>query len=303
MSDKTGGRASVPPRGGEGGALEDLFEGARADGFTPGEMNELSSRLGVATAAPGARQGPGAGPAPSPVAVAGAGVKTLAGLLLAAGVVVAGATAHFWPSAARAPTAPSVVATPVQATGPEVPPSVVGPAEPGPPVVAVTDLPSASGSVRAVAPARAPAAIPAVIQAPGPVATLDRGASGASGPTTGASANEVTVSGNASSSPGASLRADETMATPVLDPAPTEATLLLRARRELSADPAGALALTQEAARAFPAGALAPEGDVLAIEALARLGRMSEASTRLGAFRQRYPGSLHIARLQALIRP
>jgi hypothetical protein len=82
---------------------------------------------------------------------------------------------------------------------------------------------------------------------------------------------------------------------------PNEGSLLLRARQALDGDPATTLALTQEHARRFPAGTLAPEREVLAIEALARLGRTSEARARLDSFRSRYPQSPHISRLDALL--
>jgi outer membrane protein assembly factor BamD (BamD/ComL family) len=78
---------------------------------------------------------------------------------------------------------------------------------------------------------------------------------------------------------------------------------LLRARQELSSDPSGALALTQEHARRFPSGTLSQEREVLAIEALARLGRTSEARRRLDAFRSRFPQSPHVARLATLVGP
>jgi hypothetical protein len=53
--------------------------------------------------------------------------------------------------------------------------------------------------------------------------------------------------------------------------------------------------------RLFQDGDLVQEREVLAIEALARLGRTGEARTRLDAFRGRYPQSLHITRLDSLL--
>jgi outer membrane protein assembly factor BamD (BamD/ComL family) len=69
----------------------------------------------------------------------------------------------------------------------------------------------------------------------------------------------------------------------------------------LTSDPAAALALTQQHARRFPVGTLVPEREVLAIEALNELGRVSEARSRFDAFRTRYPQSPHLARLEALL--
>jgi outer membrane protein assembly factor BamD (BamD/ComL family) len=61
------------------------------------------------------------------------------------------------------------------------------------------------------------------------------------------------------------------------------------------------LTLTREHIRRFPSGALVQEREVLAIEALARLGRSSDAKHRLDAFRARFPQSPHIERLATLV--
>lgn len=82
-----------------------------------------------------------------------------------------------------------------------------------------------------------------------------------------------------------------------------EVTLLERAQRALRADPAAALALTDEHARQFPAGALTQEREFVAIEALAALGRRNEATTRAATFRARFPDSAHLRRLDLLLRP
>jgi hypothetical protein len=84
---------------------------------------------------------------------------------------------------------------------------------------------------------------------------------------------------------------------------PSEGALLLRARQALPSDPASTLELTDEAGRRFPDGALSPEREVLAIEALARLGRLPSARARFAAFRARYPQSPHLARLETLLTP
>ncbi len=92
-----------------------------------------------------------------------------------------------------------------------------------------------------------------------------------------------------------------TAASAAADPGPSEGTLLIEARQAQASDPATALALTQEHARRFPRGELVEEREVLAIEALAGLGRRSEARARLDAFRRRFPQSLHVARLERLL--
>lgn len=59
-----------------------------------------------------------------------------------------------------------------------------------------------------------------------------------------------------------------------------EAALLERARSALQGAPARALALTEEHQRAFPSGQLADERELVAVDALQRLGRTQEARQR-----------------------
>jgi len=75
--------------------------------------------------------------------------------------------------------------------------------------------------------------------------------------------------------------------------APSEATLLERARRALVSDPATALALTTQDAALHPHGVLTQEREVIAIEALRRLNRGAEADRRAAAFGKAFPGSAH----------
>jgi hypothetical protein len=77
-----------------------------------------------------------------------------------------------------------------------------------------------------------------------------------------------------------------------------EVALLERAAHLLGSDPAGALALTQEHAREYPAGALTQEREFVAIEALRALGRTSEANARIDQFMARFPHSAHLRRLE-----
>jgi len=74
---------------------------------------------------------------------------------------------------------------------------------------------------------------------------------------------------------------------------PSEAALLEQARRALASDPARALALTRRHQALYPRGALNQEREVIAIEALRRLGASSKASERATGFEQKYPDSAH----------
>jgi hypothetical protein len=83
----------------------------------------------------------------------------------------------------------------------------------------------------------------------------------------------------------------------VLPEEASEDALLHRAHAASSSDPRQALALTAEHARRFPNGMLAHEREVLAIEALARLGRRDDARARATAFSASYPGSPYQSRV------
>lgn len=76
-----------------------------------------------------------------------------------------------------------------------------------------------------------------------------------------------------------------------------EDALVDRAQRALAADPAAALRLAGEHARLYPAGELAQEREVVAVTALARLGRGEEAHARAAAFKRRWPTSAHVRKV------
>jgi hypothetical protein len=82
-------------------------------------------------------------------------------------------------------------------------------------------------------------------------------------------------------------------------PAESEAELLERARGALASSPARALALTEQHRTRFPSGVLAQEREVIAIEALKRLGRTDEAARRAADFARRYPGSAYRKKLDS----
>jgi TolA-binding protein len=86
-------------------------------------------------------------------------------------------------------------------------------------------------------------------------------------------------------------------ATPVTPP--SEADLLEQARAALKAgDSARALQRASEHAKRYPRGVLVQEREVLAIQALRRLGRDAEADRRADAFARAYPGSAFQRKLQ-----
>ncbi|MCA9611036.1 MAG: hypothetical protein KC619_35825 [Myxococcales bacterium] len=70
---------------------------------------------------------------------------------------------------------------------------------------------------------------------------------------------------------------------PDVDPITAEARLLEQARSRLASDPTGALRLTEEHARTYPAGQLGADRELIAVDALLRLGRRPEAERRADA--------------------
>jgi hypothetical protein len=264
-----------PSLGGKDG-FDALFEHARRDAFTPEETERLWQNVMAA--------GPGGGGDAGPEIPGGAArgwtsattLKAAAGLALVGGIVaavfVAGRSGSTEPV-----VVPSGAAQTAQAT--EVPRG-----EGSPPVVSWEDLPRVHGPAQSEAKPAAPA--------------VPRGRNPAAPPEP-PPATEVSSAVSAPAAP-----SEPGPAAPMAVPAPaspSEGALLLRARQQLVTDPASALELTDEAGRRFPEGALVPEREVLAIEALTRLGRLPSARARFAAFRARYPQSPHLARLQSLL--
>jgi hypothetical protein len=294
------GSTGAAGSGGDAAALQRLFESAQGDGLGAGQLDELWSRVApVATlgsADPTSGAG-GAGPTSAATAATGGlGVKTIA-VLLVVGGLVAGGVVHSWRSSQ--PAVHPIVLAPAtaQAVEPTAPPALDPLAPPASPAqsVEVSALPAAPLPVRSSGRGHtAAAAWGDGRKADPPLARSfpDHGS-------TPASQGPAVVAG--SSGPSGAVAPATASVTSTLAQGPTEGSLLLRARQRLASDPAGALALTEEHARRFPNGSLAPEREVLAIESLAALGRTADARARLAAFRAVYPQSVHLARLDALV--
>lgn len=88
---------------------------------------------------------------------------------------------------------------------------------------------------------------------------------------------------------------------PVAEEPPSEGALLLRARTALRHDAARALAIAEEHRVAYPEGTMRAEREVLAIEALTRLGRWDAAEQRAARFDERYPTSPYRGRVEAAL--
>lgn len=81
----------------------------------------------------------------------------------------------------------------------------------------------------------------------------------------------------------------------------SELTLLRRAQSALASSPSTALALATEHAARFPGGVFAQEREVLAISALAAMGRSGEARARASSLLSAHPTSAHRRRLEEIV--
>jgi hypothetical protein len=147
----------------------------------------------------------------------------------------------------------------------------------GGPTPAISAPPAVAPAVRAALPSAAPAVT--AVPLPAQTSTAQARAPAVVSTTSGAAAAEA--------------------ATGTL--AETELSLLRRARAAVSSNPAEALSLSSRHAERFPRGLLAQEGEVIAIDALVRLGRVDEARARAARFVEHYSGSVHVPRLRELL--
>jgi hypothetical protein len=266
-----------PPTGAPDG-FDALFERARHDAFSPEQAERLWQSL--ASAGPSGDGGAdGTNGAPSGGRWASGALAKIGATLVVGGGLVAAVLLTRAPGPrgpGQATGGPATIAQGLDAPR----------AETAPPVVSWEDLPRVHEAPLATARRRSEPSSPAPSQPASPES---------------ATSQPPAVEPEPASPAGASETETSTASAPAA--APSEGALLLRARRALASDPASALALTEEDATRFPAGALAPEREVLAIEALSGLGRASDARARFAAFRARYPQSPHLARLASLVGP
>jgi hypothetical protein len=105
-----------------------------------------------------------------------------------------------------------------------------------------------------------------------------------------------------SAAPAAAPRSARSSAESAGSKAPsTELELVNRAQVALASDPQRALTLMSEHARTYPNGEFVQEREVIAVEALSRLGRKEEALRRALALVQRFPRTPYAARLEVAV--
>ena len=250
--------------------LDDLFAEAREEP-RPEDIERLQQRLE-----------PWLGPAAEGASAVKPAVRSTRALRALVAIVGVGLVVHVFRQGA---STDAVEPPPTSA------PAVQVPARAAEPSIAVTALPEArpASPIAKVDPAVASNAPPAV--AP-------------STRSTAASNAHPTVSAVAARPrPAPGVTASEAKPVAQQELSESEASFLRRTRAALADDPARALRMTGEHAALYPRGVLEQEREVIAIEALVRLGAREEARLRASAFRARYPSSAHASRIAAIVGP
>ena len=106
---------------------------------------------------------------------------------------------------------------------------------------------------------------------------------------------------------GAEARPSPNVDRETVDPGPSstqalsETELLGDARAALDTSPGVALTFCERHRREFPNGALVQEREIIAVTALVRLGRTSDARARAERFRRSYPRSAYLRQLERVL--
>lgn len=242
--------------------LRGALEAGKADLPSAAELAALAAKLGpIVGGGPGA---PGGGSPAASGAGAMSGAAKLAAVVGLGAAVALGGAAYLGAFSPAAPTSGSAIATA-----------------------------SASASATASANATASASASAMANA---MANASTTTSAMASATAGARAGTAASARVAIPSAAPSATAERTP-----EPLEPEATLLGRAQDALRSDPARALALCERHARDYPGALLGQEREVIAVDALTKLGRTAEAKARARRFRDQHPSSSHLGRLKVLV--
>lgn len=244
--------------------LRGALEAGKADLPSAAELAALAAKLGpIVGGGPGA---PGGGSPAAGGAGAMSGAAKLAAVVGLGAAVALGGAAYLGAFSPAAPTSGSAIATASA---------------------------SASATASANATASASASANAMANA---MANASTTTSAMASATAGARAGTAASARVASPASAPSATAERTP-----EPLEPEATLLGRAQDALRSDPARALALCERHARDYPGALLGQEREVIAVDALTKLGRTAEAKARARRFRDQHPSSSHLGRLKVLV--
>jgi hypothetical protein len=260
-----------------------------------------------------ARMGARLGVAPDGAPVPGRAPTSSTLAKIAAGVGVSGAVlfALLRGSGPEPAAVPSVPPSEVRATSSPV--ETPKPHAPNAPGVANAPKPGMGAPVPPGSPPESPSAIPEpenVAAVPTPSPSARTGESAAVRPSDSPPSREKKPEAERASTSRTARDGRATTndvapppATPSAAAPPGETALLRDARLALNSDPARALALTEQHRREYPNGGFSQEREVIAITALARLGRTSEARSRADRFRSAHPTSPYIERVNRAVPP
>ena len=271
----------LDPGAGARDFVRQALDAGRADRPRADQLARLARRLPMGMAPP--PTDPGASPTGAPAAPIAAIPSALPGAILGAVLGLAVIGLHTFATRSEAPPAapheaPAAIlrAEPARAPAPE-------------PARLDDAIMTQKAAARAIA---APANAPSSSAEPAP-----RAAS----PTPSSAPTAITAAAGASPDLAAGSPQGTFAAEPPTVDSETDIQLLHRAQDALGGAPSRALDLVSRHAARFPGSALGQEREVLAIDALVRLGRVSEARARAAAFAARFPTSAHLHRLEALV--
>lgn len=273
---------SDPPRlldtlgrgAGGDGFLRDALEAGREESPSPSQLAGLAAKLGIA-AAIGGLGGVGAA---SAVKAAGAGAAGAGGGAAGGAAGAAGAAKAAGAGAAVAgASAKAIVGTSAAVK-----------------IIAIVGTSTALvvGGTVAVRESAKPQPTPTVMPTASTIATATATAIATATATAATTAIPTTTTTTPTNAPSTALEP--------LDPA-DEVRLLQDAQDALRAAPARALALANQHAQRAPHGTLTQEREVIAIEALVKLGREGEARRRAARFQAAYPNSAQNRRVHLLV--
>jgi hypothetical protein len=279
---------------GEAAELRHALERLSTDLPDAARVARLAAHFGIAETPP---------VSPSPAGRAGAFKVALGAGILGLGVIaVLAGTRAGEPERTSAPVAPNVesVSAP-SAAAPGVLSRVPGtrtPATEGVRPEMAQGVPPSDASPTS-APTTAEAVAPA---APSPEAKPGSGAPAEARSTVRAVASPAAPAPSSAARAPAGGATSETTKPPVAPP-PSETELLRDARLVLNQNPAQALSLCEQHRREYPGGSMSQEREVIAITALAHLGRNDEARARAERFARAYPSSPYRKRVDAVVPP
>ncbi|MFT3776321.1 MAG: hypothetical protein QM820_64070 [Minicystis sp.] len=266
-------------------SLRAALEAGRADLPDAARLARLAARLplGGPPAPSSPPDAPDAPPSPQPpfapaAPLAPAAVPSaLSGVVAGAALALAVVGGAWWHESAKPPPPAPIVGAPT------ITPAFQSRPEPARPDPAARPIAPEPTAARVEPPPAAAAPAPSALHAP-----------------RAAAAPSALASAAAPADPAPSLAAGAAPPAPAVEPE-SEVALLQRAQDALGGNPARALAITTDHAQRFPRGSLSQEREVIAVSALAALGRTGEARARAASFLARFPESAHRSRLLAIV--